>query len=77
MIRLSTPPDRATSHHERSIFGAHGLPGTLCCMTPEELSAFIRTCLNEAIVAGEVDLDPAEIGDVKVERPRSREHGRV
>ena len=44
-------------------------------MTPEELSAFIRTCLNEAIVAGEVDLDPAEIGDVKVERPRSREHG--
>ncbi len=44
-------------------------------MTPEELSAFIRTCLNEAIVAGEVDLDPAEIGDVKGGRPRSREHG--
>ncbi|VEI13749.1 arginine--tRNA ligase [Trueperella bialowiezensis] len=44
-------------------------------MTPEELSAFIRTCLNEAIVAGEVTLDPAEVGEVKVERPRSREHG--
>ncbi|MDP9806738.1 arginyl-tRNA synthetase [Trueperella bonasi] len=44
-------------------------------MTPEELSAFIHTCLNEAIVAGEIALDPSSIGEVKVERPRSREHG--
>lgn len=44
-------------------------------MTPEELSAFIHTCLNEVIVAGEIALDPSSIGEVKVERPRSREHG--
>ncbi|MDK8601381.1 arginine--tRNA ligase [Trueperella bernardiae] len=44
-------------------------------MTPEELSAFIRTSLEQAIAAGEVNLDPADLPDVKVERPRSREHG--
>ncbi len=51
------------------------MPGTLLDMTPEELSAFIRTCLNDAISAGEIDLDSSQIGEVKVERPRSREHG--
>lgn len=44
-------------------------------MTPEDLSAFIRTSLKQAIAAGEVNLDPADLPDVKVERPRSREHG--
>ncbi|MCM3906792.1 arginine--tRNA ligase [Trueperella bernardiae] len=44
-------------------------------MTPEDLSAFIRTSLEQAIAAGEVNLDPADLPDVKVERPRSREHG--
>ncbi|MDK6635500.1 hypothetical protein QP250_24900, partial [Klebsiella pneumoniae] len=44
-------------------------------MTPEDLSAFIRTSLEQAIAAGEVNLDPADLPDVKVERPRRREHG--
>ncbi|MDP9832984.1 MULTISPECIES: arginine--tRNA ligase [Trueperella] len=44
-------------------------------MTPEELAALIRASLEQAIAAGEVNLDPAELPDVKVERPRSREHG--
>lgn len=44
-------------------------------MTPEELAALIRAFLEQAIAAGEVNLDPAELPDVKVERPRSREHG--
>ncbi len=44
-------------------------------MTPEELSAFIRTSLEQAIAAGEVTLDLADLPEVKVERPRSREHG--
>lgn len=44
-------------------------------MTPEELAALIRASLEQAITAGEVNLDPAELPEVKVERPRSREHG--
>lgn len=44
-------------------------------MTPEELAALIRASLEQAIAAGEVNLGPAELPDVKVERPRSREHG--
>ena len=45
-------------------------------MTPEELSAFIHSVLEAAASAGEINLDPAELPDqVKVERPRSREHG--
>ncbi|MBG6189760.1 arginyl-tRNA synthetase [Arthrobacter sp. CAN_A212] len=42
-------------------------------MTPEELSAAISSCLKDAVVAGEFDIElPSE---VRVERPRSREHG--
>ena len=42
-------------------------------MTPEELSAAIRTTLTEAIAAGDFSVDvPAE---VRVERPRNRDHG--
>ena len=42
-------------------------------MTPEELAAAIRTALTEAVAAGDFDVDvPA---DVRVERPRNREHG--
>ena len=42
-------------------------------MTPEGLSAAIRQCLLDAVAAGDLDVEvPAEI---RVERPRSREHG--
>ncbi|WP_457253524.1 arginine--tRNA ligase [Pedococcus sp. P5_B7] len=42
-------------------------------MTPEELSAAIRTALTEAVAAGDFAVDvPAE---VRVERPRNRDHG--
>ena len=42
-------------------------------MTPEELSAAIRTVLAEAAAAGDLAVDvPAE---VRVERPRNRDHG--
>lgn len=44
-------------------------------MTPEELSVAIRACLLEAVDAGEIDLDQGDIPEVKVERPRQREHG--
>lgn len=42
-------------------------------MTPEELSAAIRTALTEAVAVGDFTVDvPAE---VRVERPRNRDHG--
>jgi len=42
-------------------------------VTPEGLSAAIRQCLLDAVAAGDLDVEvPAEI---RVERPRSREHG--
>lgn len=44
-------------------------------MTPEELSAFIRSSLEDAISQGDITLDPADLPEIKVERPRSREHG--
>ncbi|MEX0914086.1 MAG: arginine--tRNA ligase, partial [Demequina sp.] len=44
-------------------------------MTPEELSLAIRACLLDAIAANELDLAPADVPDVQVERPRQREHG--
>jgi arginyl-tRNA synthetase len=42
-------------------------------VTPAELSAAIRACLVAAVDAG--DLTVAVPGEVKVERPRQREHG--
>ncbi len=42
-------------------------------MTPEQLSAAIRTALTDAVAAGDLGVDvPAE---VRVERPRNRDHG--
>jgi arginyl-tRNA synthetase len=42
-------------------------------VTPEELSAAIRTALTEAVTAGDLAVDvPAE---VRVERPKNRDHG--
>ncbi|MGZ4649935.1 MAG: arginine--tRNA ligase [Kineosporiaceae bacterium] len=42
-------------------------------MTPAELSAAIRSCLQAAVDAG--DLDVTVPDEVRVERPRQREHG--
>lgn len=45
-------------------------------MTPDELATLIRSSLVELVSSGEVALDEAAIpATVKVERPRSREHG--
>ncbi|MDN4611133.1 arginine--tRNA ligase [Arthrobacter burdickii] len=42
-------------------------------MTPEELSAAISACLKAAVEAGDLSIDlPSE---VRVERPKNREHG--
>ncbi len=45
-------------------------------MTPAELSDAVRACLLEAVAAGELRVDAAAVPErVRVERPRSREHG--
>ena len=42
-------------------------------MTPEELALAIRTALTQAVAAGELTVQVP--GEVRVERPRNREHG--
>ena len=42
-------------------------------MTPEQLSAAIRTALTEAVAAGDLAVEVPS--DVRVERPRNRDHG--
>ncbi|WP_291379527.1 arginine--tRNA ligase [Demequina sp.] len=44
-------------------------------MTPEELSATIAVCIEEAIAAGEIALTNEDVVEVRVERPKVREHG--
>ncbi len=45
-------------------------------MTPQELAELVRTCLLEAIDAGEVNLAVEDVPEeIVVERPRVREHG--
>ncbi|PKQ18432.1 MAG: arginine--tRNA ligase [Actinobacteria bacterium HGW-Actinobacteria-8] len=44
-------------------------------MTPEELSATIAVCIEESIAAGEIALTNEDVVEVRVERPKSREHG--
>ncbi len=45
-------------------------------VTPEELSAAIATCLKDAVDAGEITVPAGALPkDVRVERPKSREHG--
>lgn len=44
-------------------------------MTPEELAAVIRACLEASAAAGEIALDAASIPEPTVDRPRQREHG--
>ncbi|GAB3845507.1 arginine--tRNA ligase [Nesterenkonia populi] len=42
-------------------------------MTPEELSAAVKTVLAQAVEAGELSLEVPD--EVRVERPKSRDHG--
>src|SRR5690606_29656970 len=47
-------------------------------MTPEDLSAAIRAALSDAVTAGELgrlSTPDAIPDDIRVERPRSKEHG--
>ena len=44
-------------------------------MTPEELKSVLEQILADAAAQGKIAVDPEEIPDVKVERPRNREHG--
>ncbi len=45
-------------------------------MTPEELSDAITHVLKDTIAAGQLTLiDGADLPQVRVERPKSREHG--
>jgi arginyl-tRNA synthetase len=44
-------------------------------VTPEELSATIAVCIEEGIAAGEFALTNEDVVDVRVERPKAREHG--
>ena len=45
-------------------------------MTPEELSLAISACLKDAVAAGEIALSASAVPDeVRVERPKNREHG--
>ena len=44
-------------------------------MTPEELAQLITVAIQDGITTGEFALDPNDIGEVRVERPRQREHG--
>lgn len=44
-------------------------------MTPEQLSAAIRAAVLDAIAAGQLALVPDDVPQVRVERPRQREHG--
>ena len=45
-------------------------------MTPEELSLAISACLKDAVAAGEIALAESAVPeDVRVERPKNRDHG--
>ena len=68
---------RSSSHAHRALHGRRAgrtrPRPRLARVTPEELSAAIRTALTDAVAAGDLRVDvPAE---VRVERPRNRDHG--
>jgi len=44
-------------------------------VTPEELSATIAVCIEEGIAAGDIALTNEDVVEVRVERPKVREHG--
>ena len=44
-------------------------------MTPQQLAEAIRAAILDAVAKGELALDAADVPEVRVERPRQREHG--
>jgi arginyl-tRNA synthetase len=45
-------------------------------VTPEELSLAVSACLQDAVARGDLALaDGAQLPDVRIERPKNREHG--
>jgi len=44
-------------------------------VTPQQLADAIRAAILDAVARGELALDPADVPEVRVERPRQREHG--
>nr|PZM96718.1 MAG: hypothetical protein DIU73_06790 [Actinomycetota bacterium] len=44
-------------------------------MTPEELGQAIYFAIQDGIAAGEFTLALEDLGEIRVERPRQREHG--
>ena len=44
-------------------------------MTPQQLAEAIRAAILDAVAKGGLALDAAEVPEVRVERPRQREHG--
>lgn len=44
-------------------------------MTPEELSATIAVCIEEGIAAGDIALTNEDVVEVRVARPKVKEHG--
>ncbi|SOC52811.1 arginyl-tRNA synthetase [Ornithinimicrobium cerasi] len=44
-------------------------------VTPEQLAQALHTVLTDAVAAGELGVDVPDPGELRVERPRNREHG--
>jgi len=44
-------------------------------VTPQQLAEAIRAAILDAVAKGELALDAADVPEVRVERPRQREHG--
>ncbi len=57
-----------------SVSASRREPRTLCIVTPEDLSELIAALLSSARTEGVLTIE-GELPDVKVERPRQREHG--
>ena len=79
-LRRLPRPSRSTrttswppSHDSRRPAGALGAAHRLARVTPEQLAAAIRAALQSAVDAG--DLAVAVPAEVRVERPRNRDHG--
>nr|WP_156266346.1 arginine--tRNA ligase [Kocuria sediminis] len=56
--------------------GASGAPGYTGPVTPEQLSLAVSACLQDAVAQGDLALaDGAALPEVRIERPKNREHG--
>lgn len=64
------------SHRKMGFFVCTCALGRLIPMTPEELSDAISTALATTLESGELTLvDGAELPEIRVERPKNRDHG--